>query len=222
MRNIDKKLLRETKRGHLNSVKKLLEAGADPNAKDHDGDTALMYASIWGHIEVVKELLKHNAVINSKNKDGFTALMYASRYGHTKIVQALIEAGVPDGTEQGRADINAEDKYGYTALIDASMNGHTKVVRALLEAGANPMLKNHDNTTALMLASINGHIDIVKLLEEYMALWPLVVQAQMKNNKRITKTTLPIDLVKEVKTFLFSKKSKKKNNLKCSKKYLRS
>jgi hypothetical protein len=73
------------------------------------------------------------------------------------------------------------------------------------------MLKNNWGQTALELASRFWYFDVVKLLEEYMALWPLVVQAEMKNKQRSSKTTLPMDIIRHVKTYLFGqhKKSRK-------------
>jgi len=57
MREIDKKLLNACEIGDLEKVKQLLENGADVNAENKYGLTALMYASYNGHKEVV-ELLK--------------------------------------------------------------------------------------------------------------------------------------------------------------------
>ena len=57
MRDIDEKLLNACEVGDLEKIKQLLENGADVNAKDKYGWTALRYASSWGHKEIV-ELLK--------------------------------------------------------------------------------------------------------------------------------------------------------------------
>ena len=43
---------------------KLLKSGIDINAKDNDGETALMHASQEGHIEIVRELIERGADIN--------------------------------------------------------------------------------------------------------------------------------------------------------------
>jgi ankyrin repeat protein len=89
----NKKLLDASRDGHLNSVKKLLEAGADVNAKDDYGDTALIGASKNGHTQIVKELIKEGADASAKNDNGYTALTLASMWGHIKVVRELLKAG---------------------------------------------------------------------------------------------------------------------------------
>jgi len=61
MREIDGMLLDACEDGDLEKVKQLLENGADVNAKDKDGLTALMYASYNGHKEVVELLKSYSA-----------------------------------------------------------------------------------------------------------------------------------------------------------------
>ena len=46
--------------GRLDMVKLLIEAGANINAQDDDGSTALMCASEHGHTDIVRELLSHS------------------------------------------------------------------------------------------------------------------------------------------------------------------
>jgi ankyrin repeat protein len=54
-------LLNACKDGNLEKVKQLLEKGADVNAKNKYGGTALMYASYQGHEEIVKLLKSYGA-----------------------------------------------------------------------------------------------------------------------------------------------------------------
>ena len=63
--------------GKTEIVKSLLEAGANPNAEDKDGDTALIEAAKKCKTEVVKLLLEAGADIEAKDKEGKTALMWA-------------------------------------------------------------------------------------------------------------------------------------------------
>jgi len=55
-------------------VKLLLEKGANIEAKDNDGDTALINAAIKGETEMVKLLLEKGANIEAKDNKGETAL----------------------------------------------------------------------------------------------------------------------------------------------------
>src|SRR5260370_38516317 len=67
-----------------------LAEGADVNARDCDGDTALVLASERGHIELVKVLLKNGADVNAKNLNGVTALIAAAENHATAVVKILL------------------------------------------------------------------------------------------------------------------------------------
>lgn len=113
-------------KGKIQKVKALLAKGADANAKDNDGWTALMMASWKGHSEVVNVLLAKGADVNANN-NGMTALILASENGHSEVVNTLLAKD---------ADVNAKDRNGWTALKWASMKGHSEIIKALKEAVA--------------------------------------------------------------------------------------
>ena|SRR2546430_1767550 len=93
-------------------VRILLERGADINAQDQWGRSALMIAADAGYLDTVKLLLDWEANVHLKDMRGYTALMRAAWKGHLDIVNALIERG---------ADVNGVDeKHGYTALLLAA------------------------------------------------------------------------------------------------------
>ncbi len=62
--DIDLQLIEAAKKGDTVSIKALLEAGADVNAKDNDGLTALMWAAVRGHTETAQALLEAGADVN--------------------------------------------------------------------------------------------------------------------------------------------------------------
>ena len=90
---INDELIDAARKGDINRIKKLLDKGADVNAKDKDGETALMAAALRGHTEIVQFLLNKGADVNAKRNDGTTALMAAAREGHTETVRILKQAG---------------------------------------------------------------------------------------------------------------------------------
>ena len=73
----------------LNKIRLCIAAGADVNARDNDGWTALMRAAINGGTEIVKLLLAAGADVNAKGNDGKTALMLAKYNNHPEIVKLL-------------------------------------------------------------------------------------------------------------------------------------
>lgn len=113
--------------GEVDTLKRLIEAGADVDARDLGGLTALMLTVRNGHTEIVKVLLEAGADINAQDDSGETALLKAARGGQTEVVNILVTVG---------ADVNAKNKNGDTALILAIGWGHTHIVDLLKRAGA--------------------------------------------------------------------------------------
>ncbi|MBH0192092.1 MAG: ankyrin repeat domain-containing protein, partial [Nitrospira sp.] len=74
-------------------VRNLLSRGADPNARDRNGQTGLMLAAHAGHLATVQLLIDHGANLNVTAKFGLSAMMLAVIAGHKEIAQALARAG---------------------------------------------------------------------------------------------------------------------------------
>ena len=72
-----------------NTVRALLSAGANVNAQDHKGNTALMAAAAYNNVRAVKVLLDAGADRTIKNKNGETALSIASKANYAEVVQLL-------------------------------------------------------------------------------------------------------------------------------------
>jgi ankyrin repeat protein len=116
----------------------LLGKGADVNAANHRGETALILAATQHEAEAAQLLLEKGANVNAKTKTGRTALMQAidgpKDFDNDKhvvyspeIAKLLIAAG---------ADVNARDAGGNTALTLANRRGYLDMAAALRKAGA--------------------------------------------------------------------------------------
>ena len=116
--------LTEYKYHTLEDIQELIKSGADINAKNDIGWTALIYASIEGNTDRAKLLIINNADINSKSRNGNTALIWASYWGRIDIAKILID---------NHADINAKNIYGKTALMVSNEKGY-KDIANLIEA----------------------------------------------------------------------------------------
>ena len=93
---MDQQLIDCAGNGNLEEVRNLLGAGANVNAQNNQGYTALWIASCKGHLEVVKELLQHDkVVVNLLAKDGTTALVAARCQGRLDIVRILEDHAAP-------------------------------------------------------------------------------------------------------------------------------
>ena len=79
--------------GDVDGVKAALARGADTNARDGKGWTALMHTADKGYALIVPALLGAGADPNLRLADGATALFIAAVHGHTEIIGFLMEAG---------------------------------------------------------------------------------------------------------------------------------
>lgn len=134
--------------GHLETVKLLLDHGADLSAKKNDGATA----SGLAHGKEVTEMFKN-----------VSALVDASTKGNSQALKELIDKGTP---------LNGLDQFGHSALTEACYGGKTEVVKLLLEKGADPNIKKSDGETPLSLANGQKHAEIVALLNDAIAKQP--------------------------------------------------
>ena len=82
--------------GNLERIESLLSIGADVNARDKHGNTALMNASYRGHLEIVKLLLFKGADINAESSPGRTSLYLAMMARNHDIIKLLKDHGAKD------------------------------------------------------------------------------------------------------------------------------
>src|ERR1043166_6117367 len=138
--------------GKLTAATFLATHGANLNARNRYGETALMLAASRGHIDIVKLLLAQRAQVN---QPGWTALMFAAAAGQLEIARLLIAAG---------ANVNAVSDNGTSALMLAVRESTEDMVRLLLQHRANPNIRNEAGATALGWAMDQGKRQIGELL----------------------------------------------------------
>ena len=93
-------LHRAAKAGNLKGLEAALAAGADVNARDDKGWTALMYVVDKGYVLLVEPVLQAQADPDVRAPDGATALFMAVAHGHSEIIPLLMKAGA-DPTIKG-------------------------------------------------------------------------------------------------------------------------
>ena len=84
-------------RGHLETLKALLNEGWSVRAVNDNGETALHWAAQKGHVVIIRELLRRNCPIDIIDKSGLTALHDAAACGQTEAVVELIKNGAEKG-----------------------------------------------------------------------------------------------------------------------------
>jgi ankyrin repeat protein len=80
-------------RGDVATVRALLRAGAEVDARDRHGQTALMLAAHRGYREMVEILVEGGADLNVTAKFSLSALMLAITAGHAEVARVLARAG---------------------------------------------------------------------------------------------------------------------------------
>lgn len=127
----EKKLLRFSRIGDIEKVKKIVNKKIDINYQDKQGNTALLLAIINGKFDVAKLLLKQDAVnVDIQNKDGKTALILAVDHRNVSLVVELL---------QFKPDLEISDgnttAYGYAFAYNLE-----EIKNKLLEQGAKSKL----------------------------------------------------------------------------------
>jgi ankyrin repeat protein len=121
----DADLLTAIRDDDISAVRRLLTSGANPDARDDLGATALMHAAAFSSLDGLRALLDKGADVSASTPGGATALMWA--VGDVAKVQLLLDRG---------AAVNASMKDGTTALLAAARRGNVEVMRLLLDRKA--------------------------------------------------------------------------------------
>jgi ankyrin repeat protein len=175
--------------GDANLLKLLLDKGADVNAKNKAGATALMWAV--GDRDKVRALLDRGADVNAQAASGRTPLMIAvGSPGAAEVAKLLIDKGANAAySHQGYtvlmaaaasgerevvrlllakgADVKAKNRVGWTALHDAALAANRGIAEDLLNHGADVNAwETLQGRTPLLWAATSGNADVVKLLLE--------------------------------------------------------
>ena len=137
--------------GDVDAMRRLLEAGADPNAASDGGSTALMLAI--HDTDKTRLLLEAGANPNVRPDDGRTALIIAaSQFGSSAIVKLLLDRG---------ANASAATANRTTSLRLAAGTGDAEVMRLLIERGANLKADAAAALTQALLLKCRACVDLV-------------------------------------------------------------
>jgi ankyrin repeat protein/acetyl esterase/lipase len=191
--------------GDVESVRKLIEGGAEVDANDRWDRTPISYAiEMQEDQKLVQALIDSGADLNSEDKNGDTLLHHAARngnknmidlfiskgldvnaknkYGLTPLYYATTDRSVPaiDLLVKKRADVNAKAQDGITPLHYAAWGGNPDAIDALISAGADVNAKNDSGFAPLHSAAEGGKTDVIEALITHGA------DVNVKNNNGYT------------------------------------
>ncbi len=132
----------------------LLERGADINARDPEGRTALMLACASEAVppDMIKMLIAKGSDVNAKSAAGDTALTYAKRQGNTPIVQLLEKAGAVEGNPEPPPTMRLEPAASARAAVSRSLPLLQKSDEVFLQRAA--CVSCHNNSLTAMTVSL--------------------------------------------------------------------
>jgi ankyrin repeat protein len=165
----------------IDSVKALLDAGADINQTTGYGWSPLLVATQNRYYKMGAYLLEHGADVNLANKGGWTPLYLATDnrniesgdypvrkpdMDHLDYIKLLIDKGanvnarMKDSTETRTVFTNQWlDENGATAFLRASQSGDIVLMKLLLAHGADPKIETMLHVTALQVAAGIGWVE---------------------------------------------------------------
>ena len=137
------------------AVRKLIDNGADVNARDAEGNTPLILASFYASPKCVELLLEKGADANAANKAGVTALIRAAtNYEKTRL---LVNAGA-------KVRVRTADLGNTPLILAARRAGNSRTVKLLLERGADATERNNAGISPIISGAASGDLETVRLL----------------------------------------------------------
>ncbi|MCE9506697.1 MAG: ankyrin repeat domain-containing protein [Alphaproteobacteria bacterium] len=153
---------RAVKNNDVKAVSKALDSGANPDAYNGSGQTALHIAALNNAVDAARLLIGRgaNPLLGKQDDPDHIPLEDAVSFNKPEMVDLLARHG---GYVPGAA-IN-----GWSLLHRACEKGRARTVEVLLNAGANCNETTENGSTPLLIAVVRGHTEVVKVLLQFQA-----------------------------------------------------
>ena len=191
---LNAKLIEAVNGDELESVRALVKAGADLEARDSHQRSPLLLAAAADLCDIARLLVTLGADPDALDDRHDTPWLVTGVTGSVSMLEVLLPAepdltirnryggiSVIPAAERGHVDyvrrvvetgidVNHVNDLGWTALLEAVILGdgsppYQQIVRILLAAGADPAIGDQDSVTALEHARIKGQHEIAVLFQ---------------------------------------------------------
>ena len=129
-------------------VQMLLDSHAQINAKNNEGNDALLLSAMKGYLKLGHFLIEKHADIRTRNNKGNTVLHEAAKHGHAELMEILLTVPI--------LNINATNEDEETPLHMATRYNHSDVALLLLRKKAATNIYNKDGQTAFDLVDVDS------------------------------------------------------------------
>jgi cytohesin len=143
----------------------LLDHGADPNAPNSRGETALHLAVLSDRTpdrRTMRALIRRGADPNASREDGSSPLHVAAGFGAQASVQALLENGADPRRRSHGGDTPLH--AAATPQPDRTPEDCRRIIAQLVAGGADPNASNSFGLSPLHRAALSGHVTALQAL----------------------------------------------------------
>ncbi len=168
-------------KGHVDTVRLLLEQCADVNRATESGATPLYIACSKGHVDVARLLLDNGADANRPTEDGRTPLLIAGQKGHVDTVRLLLENG-EDESDEEESD------------TDTIYDGRSEEEDGVWDEETNPITLNDGFRKLSVISSDTRSLDFPYI--------PLITSPNEFSEEKKKYLDLPIELEREVFSYM--------------------
>ena len=152
----DQALFKAAMSGNLTKVSRLLNIGANPDARGSRGTTAVAIAAKWNHVDVLDLLLEAGADMYLEK--WFSPLEVAAGEGNIEVLEYLL----------GREGQNGEQlRFKQSALTKAVASNQKEAVRVLISGGSDPNLRDEQGYMPISPAASMMNLEMLQFMQQF-------------------------------------------------------